>query len=79
MADAEARFRRIAAAYDVLSDPKKKAAVDRGGAGGAGPRGASARPSGRPSGTYFKKDIRSYTFVSLRKVNQIQSLEILNA
>lgn len=55
VADAEARFKRIAEAYDVLSDPKKKAAVDRGGAGGAGPRGASARPSGRPSGTYTRR------------------------
>jgi molecular chaperone DnaJ len=52
-ANAEARFKEISAANDILSDPEKRKQYDRGGLGaffGGGPGGAGGGAQGFPGG-----------------------------
>src|SRR5919197_3214956 len=57
-AKAEARFKEISAANDILSDPEKRKQYDRGGLGaffgGAGPGGGGAQgfPGGFDTGAF---------------------------
>ncbi|MDX1532506.1 MAG: molecular chaperone DnaJ [Rhodothermales bacterium] len=56
-AEAEAHFKEAAEAYEVLSDPDKRARYDR--FGHAGVRGAAGGPGGRPGGFQDISDIFS--------------------
>jgi len=67
---AEAKFKEIQAAYDVLSDPKKKAQYDQFGFAGDRPPGAGPDQGYEPSGGFEGFDFSDFGSGSFRDLFQ---------